>query len=297
MSAPLAAGAVCGRPGCGHGEDLHDGICFGTACECVRFVEPAGALPMPVLPEPLSPERDRLRAAFVEALDNAHHTHPCPEYGKPYWTGCVHYDETGRVSGVGSCHNERRADAVLVVRDAEVESLRARVAELEAERHSTNEALDDAVQALRVNAVPSLSFAERAAAESDPGRRAAWRMLAEPNGEFDAYLRHPYRVGHDMPETGGVSTAEAAAVCRCDEPDADPYSCEADDCTAEFSELNPFGGGGPVEGHDAKVSRVCGCGWRTSVWHVNDGSAEAELHGHVVRVHGGTYPQRAGEGS
>lgn len=81
-------------------------------------------------------------------------------------------------------------------------------------------------------------------------------------------------------------------VCRCDEPDADPYSCEADDCTGEFSELNPFGGG-PVQGHDAKVSRTCGCGWRTSVWHVNDGSAEEELHGHFTRVHGGVYPDPA----
>ncbi|WAL93925.1 hypothetical protein [Streptomyces sp. Je 1-369] len=35
---------------------------------------------------------------------------------------------------------------------AELERLRARVAELEAERHSTNEALDDAVQALRARA-------------------------------------------------------------------------------------------------------------------------------------------------
>lgn len=44
----------------------------------------------------------------------------------------------------------------------------------------------------------------------------------------------------------------------------------------------------PVHGRDAKVSRVCGtCGWRTSVWHVDDGSAEVELNGHVVRAHGG----------
>lgn len=50
---------------------------------------------------------------------------------------------------------------------------------------------------------PSPSFAERAARESDPGRRVAYRMLAEPDGEFDAYLRHPYRTGHDLPETGG----------------------------------------------------------------------------------------------
>lgn len=52
MSAPLVAGAACARPGCGHGEDLHDGICFGTACECVRFVESADALPVPVGPKP-----------------------------------------------------------------------------------------------------------------------------------------------------------------------------------------------------------------------------------------------------
>lgn len=87
------------------------------------------------------------------------------------------------------------------------------------------------------------------------------------------------------------------AVCRCPQDDdrprpfapvVDPYSCEAEDCRSYFSELSPFGvQGGPVHGHDAKVSRVCGtCGWRTSVWHVDDGSAEEELHGHVVRVHG-----------
>lgn len=85
-----------------------------------------------------------------------------------------------------------------------------------------------------------------------------------------------------------------AAKCRCGEPDVDPYSCEAEDCTHEFAELSPFGGSGPVEGQDAKVSRTCGCGWRTSVWHVADGSAEAELHEHVTRVHGGVYQTGGG---
>jgi hypothetical protein len=121
----------------------------------------------------------------------------------------------------------------------ELEKLRARVAELEAERHVTNEALDDAVQELR---------------------------------------RRP---------------SEATAKCRCDEPDADPYACEAEECSGYFSELNPFGGG-PVQGHDAKVSRTCRCGWHTSEWHVADGSAEEELHDHVTSVHGGVYPQKAG---
>lgn len=87
-----------------------------------------------------------------------------------------------------------------------------------------------------------------------------------------------------------MTTEPQSAACRCHESDADPYACEADDCEGEFPELNPFGGG-PVPGTDAKVSRVCGCGWRTSVWHVNDGSAEEELHRHVGREHGGVYPE------
>ncbi|MFE0778067.1 hypothetical protein [Streptomyces sp. NPDC058861] len=63
---------------------------------------------------------DSLRAAYIVALDEAHRTHPCPVTGRPYWTGCVHPD--GRV---GSCHSQRRAEAVLAVRDTELECLRA----------------------------------------------------------------------------------------------------------------------------------------------------------------------------
>ncbi|UDM00030.1 hypothetical protein [Streptomyces longhuiensis] len=95
--------------------------------------------------------------------------------------------------------------------------------------------------------------------------------------------------------------AARKAVCRCPQDDEwrpfapvfDTYECEAVDCHGYFSELNPFGGG-PAHGHDAKVSRTCGCGWRTSVWHVADGSAEAELHDHVTTVHGGTAPTETG---
>lgn len=54
--------------------------------------------------------------------------------------------------------------------------------------------------------VPSASFVERAGRESDPGRRVAWRMLAAevPDGEHFAAVHHDYRVGHDLPETGGT---------------------------------------------------------------------------------------------
>lgn len=98
------------------------------------------------------------------------------------------------------------------------------------------------------------------------------------------------------------------AVCRCPQDDEwrpfapvfDPYMCEASDCHGYRSEDDPFGGGSywrSVHTRSAEVSRPCGqCDYRTSVWHVDDGSAEEELYGHVVRVHGGV-PQESGETS
>ncbi|MEV5942729.1 hypothetical protein [Streptomyces sp. NPDC051994] len=87
----------------------------------------------------------------------------------------------------------------------------------------------------------------------------------------------------------------SSQICRCAETDADPYSCEADpeDCSGHFSELNPHGSGArPVNLASAEVSRTCRvCHWTTSVWHVDDGSAEAELHDHGTRLHGGRYEE------
>jgi hypothetical protein len=88
------------------------------------------------------------------------------------------------------------------------------------------------------------------------------------------------------------------SVCRCprDEDDYyrpfapvfDPYACEADDCHGHASELYPFGATRSVHQRSAEVSRECGqCGFRTTVWHVDDGSAEEELYRHVSRVHRG----------
>jgi hypothetical protein len=122
-----------------------------NAEETAAAVAAQGALPVPVGDQPQPLDREALRAAYIRALENAHQTHPCPVLADRSWSGCVHYDEAGRVVGVGSCHSERRADAVLAVRDAEMESLRAQVAELEAERHTTNEALTDAAETLRAN--------------------------------------------------------------------------------------------------------------------------------------------------
>jgi len=115
----------------------------------------------------------------------------------------------------------------------ELEALRVRVAELQAERHTTNEALDDVVRELRV------SYAERARRETRPAWRHAWELLAraeeservadallapkvkrradgvtravaasegprEPDGEFYAAVHHDYRTGRDWPGLGGA---------------------------------------------------------------------------------------------
>lgn len=87
------------------------------------------------------------------------------------------------------------------------------------------------------------------------------------------------------------------SVCRCPVDDKwrpfapvfDPYRCEASDCHGYRSEEDPFGGGlyeRSVRTRSAEVSRACSqCDYRTSVWHVDDGSAEEELYRHVARAH------------
>jgi hypothetical protein len=174
VSAPLVVGVVCARPGCGHGEDLHDGICFGTACECVRFVAAAGALPMPVVSEPQASAGGYPPALPWAALMDDEDLHDF-------------LDELA-ASAITHASNARAL--------AEVEETCARwrlIAEAQ-HGHNTAPGPDAAGQ----------SFAVRAGRESDPARRAAWRMLAEPEPEFQAWLHHENRVSHDLPETGGT---------------------------------------------------------------------------------------------
>jgi hypothetical protein len=202
------------------------------------------------------------------------------------------------------------ADAVRVAEESVAElkreheanaALRSRVAELEP--------LAERLDFLDRSTLPDLrrreSYRQLAAQAREDGdfegevvvqqqlveREAVWGREDELAKEFaeDPLAERPYSdaITRRIAPTQALREDKPAAKCRCDEPGADPYECEADDCNSHFSELNPFGGG-PVHGHDAKVFRVCGaCGWRTSVWHVDDGSAEEELHGHTTRVHGG----------
>ena len=87
---------------------------------------------------------------------------------------------------------------------AELERLRARVAELEAASQVDNEALDAAAEALRARPVVAV-YEERSRAGSS-GERTVYRMLAGDVADGEHYLavHHDYRLGHDLPETGGA---------------------------------------------------------------------------------------------
>jgi len=100
----------------------------------------------------------------------------------------------------------------------ENEELRARVAELETERHSTNESLDEAVQALRadrariaeleqmlVDAPLAVTLTERAVESADRLTRFFAPTQALREDSHDGPLRHSYLISRDLPESGGVS--------------------------------------------------------------------------------------------
>ena len=166
-------------------------------------------------------------------------------------TVCTRVDGYHRT--VGQFTNVSDADLELVLRAHDdlnwclemIAKLRARVAELEAERHSTNESLSEAAEALRADrdriarlerSSEGLSFAERAQRETHPGRRRAWQMLAQIDEServyerlagrsveesadkltrllapssledpHDSPLHHTYKVPRDLPPVGGAS--------------------------------------------------------------------------------------------
>lgn len=104
---------------------------------------------------------------------------------------------------------KRWRDALIKDR-GELETLRAEVAALRAERHETNEFLDDAVQALRARRgdEPAETVTVRPSEDVTPqvtklrdllaGQRAA---VEDPH---DGPLAHRYRVPRDLPPLGGA---------------------------------------------------------------------------------------------
>lgn len=73
--------------------------------------------------------------------------------------------------------------------------------------------------------------------------------------------------------------------CRCDEPGFDLYECDADDCTS-FDSIVGGGPGRPVLGGwgTPTTKRCTHCPWSTT-WQISDGSAEADLHHHMLAAH------------
>lgn len=188
--------------------------------QLAAVVAELGALPVPVGPEPQASERDRLQAAFVAALDTAHKTQPC-SCGSEIWSSCCHPGARR--------HSERRADAVLAVRDAEVEfllgeadrlqlrvdeveraytfdtaELKRRIAELEAERHVTNEALDDAVQALRERQAEREALVERLRA-GQTWQRGRTPELVSENYVSQSELREIFGIPLVAPWGDGIT--------------------------------------------------------------------------------------------
>ncbi|NUS83624.1 MAG: hypothetical protein HOY75_12985 [Streptomyces sp.] len=189
--------------------------------EPIRTVEDAvavlGALPVPQGPEPLSlseAQVEALAAAGNRVVNDAVHEDLC--WCEAWPKACLSSGNF-RMGDWDMAGLETALPAVLALweqmRGGEMDRLRARIAELEAERHVTNEALDDAVGELRT------SYAERARRETHPGRRQAWRMLAQIEeservadalltqalrGDDEFGLHHDYRVGRDLPESGGA---------------------------------------------------------------------------------------------
>jgi hypothetical protein len=268
-------------------------------------------------------ERDGMREQVSEPYGCTHCGIAKRGHARRWTTGVGMHAWEAPSQGQIAERMKARRTVRLAARAGELGRLRAQVAALLEERRVTNEALSDAAEQLRADRdrIAELEAWKAADEQVQPHHEAT----AAANLRYIAKLETRARrvrflhVKHSDSEhcqldgeswpcstitalgADGIARRivpvqalredEPAAKCRCDEPDADPYECEADDCTGEFSELNPFGGG-PVQGHDAKVSRTCEtCGWKTSVWHVADGSAEEELHGHSVRVHGGVAPE------
>jgi hypothetical protein len=162
--------------------------------------------------------------------------------------GTVRTNVDGYQRTVGRVTNMGSADLDLVLHAHDdlswcldmVAKFRARIAELEAERHETNESLDDAAQELRARPSCLCPPADRPGphqlgcpqAEVPPSERpvngltaafapvASLREDVSPQVEklrnllagqrasledpHDSPLAHPYRLSHDLPELGGA---------------------------------------------------------------------------------------------
>lgn len=225
MSAPLVEPSACRWCGIaqrGHGRQFADAAGWHAwvlptnaqvlarmqARRLALTVARVGALPMPVGPQALSSER------LTEIVES----HPGDWYSGEWRSQDVdstddevgHYVVKHQASGTVLAELPDWAGPIaLFIADAhdavpelvaEIRRLRAEVAELRAERHVTNEALDDAVQDLRARQGGPVE------ADGITRRIAPVQALreAEPEGEHYPAVHHGYLVPRDLPPLDGA---------------------------------------------------------------------------------------------
>ncbi|WP_319052627.1 hypothetical protein [Streptomyces europaeiscabiei] len=205
-----------------------------------------GALPVPVsvVPEPLGAER----LAEIEARADAATAGPwCTdaweiyqgtEYvpGISFWIGetCRGTSELGQDRADAAFVAAARSDVPALV--AEVRRQAARIAELEAERHSTNEALSDAAERMRADRDRLAELEKREAAVAEFAAMRAEYITAIRNCHPDNSHDYNRWQGHAAarrqlsellglpvawPVEGGVPAPRLAHVQR--EPDGEHY--------------------------------------------------------------------------
>lgn len=240
MSAPLVVNTNDGavwtrREGSRDGEALYApekcGACpafvMVTLTELAELgiVGSADVLPVPVLPEPQALSKERLaeiREHVAEtrnwSIGNLAARDLLVEVDRLRVERDEFYDRVDTLTAVAQ-GNKRH----VVSLTTECQRLRARVAELEAERHSTNKSVSEAAEQLRVDRdriaelealTPArvqtcrvcgagYTYGEPCSSCEFRKRMAAELQARGLDGEHYASVHHDYRVGHDLPETGG----------------------------------------------------------------------------------------------
>jgi hypothetical protein len=154
------------------------------------------------IPELVDREVASIRARVDQAQPGNWYVGPATETWRAPGTVRTQYDGYNRTVGVFT--NVRAADLDLVLHAHSdlgwcldmIDKLRERVAELEAERHTTNDALAEMTVAQRASSRPAILDLP----PSRVTRRALAQMVTED--PHDSPLHHSYRVARDLP--GGV---------------------------------------------------------------------------------------------
>jgi hypothetical protein len=168
-------------------------------------------------------ERDEMRERVSEPYGCQNCGIAKRSHGRRWTTGVGYHAWTAPTQEQIAERMRARRTVRLASRVKTLAKLRARVAELEAERHSTNEALSDAAVRMRADRdriaelealTPArvqtcrvcgagYTYGEPCSSCEFRTRMAAELQARGLDGEHYATVHHDYRVGHDLPETGG----------------------------------------------------------------------------------------------